>query len=344
MSCPIYSADQYQEIIHQIEVQKPRLILVAGASGSGKSWIWEKLAQCLIDSGKKVLTISSDSYYSDDATIKYLLYWSFDHPDLIDYNLLEKNLNEYFSTGKTTIPEYSFIEKRRIAYHPVQEHYDIVIVEWLYTISKLSWFDKSFKIFVQANVEEVVFRRIIRDQLRVAESIYTIIGIMSTVFPMRTLYGKAQINQADAMITNDYSILSKYGKLFHRMRVKKPLAKTKKTLQKQEHSVNHIYGSDNEEYGKITISEVYMNNNPLLHHVSINKTWPIHKTKKGEEYTSIVFDLYQPWVLTELHTLLQLAGLSFIGSYHKTISHYMTENGKPLIIKSKMRKFYELIQ
>lgn len=106
-----------------------KLIYIAGASASGKSYFAKKLKESLEKSGKKVLSISSDDYYSDLTSIKYLLYGTFDHPNLIDYHLLQKNLDEYMTTGQTNIPKYSFVEKRRVSHEAVNGSADFVIVE-----------------------------------------------------------------------------------------------------------------------------------------------------------------------------------------------------------------------
>lgn len=141
-----------------------------------------------------------------------MLYGTFDHPHLIDYDLLAHNLEEYLTTGQTSIPSYSFIEKRRTHLTPVHDQYDIVVVEGLYTISQLPGSIAgvtAFRIFVNASHEEIIFRRLLRDQARVKEPLHTIIGVMSSVFPMWTLFGSTQRADADIVITNDYSVLDK---------------------------------------------------------------------------------------------------------------------------------------
>lgn len=103
--------------------------MIAGASASGKSFIAEQLVQSLEQQQKKVLLISSDNYYSDNSALQYLIYGTFDHPNLIEYDLLAHNLQEYFTQGSTTLPHYSFTEKRRTEYTSITAAYDIIIVE-----------------------------------------------------------------------------------------------------------------------------------------------------------------------------------------------------------------------
>jgi hypothetical protein len=60
-----------------------------------------------------------------------------------------------------------------------------------------------------------------------------------------------------------------------------------------------------------------------------------------EQYESISLDIYQVWVITDIHTLLQLAWLKFIKSYNKTVTTYHINNQEK-IIKEKMGMWYEL--
>lgn len=116
-------------IISQITNSKKKLIYVAGASASGKSYIAQLIAKELEQKGKKVLTISSDSYYKDDTWLKSVLYGTFDHPDLIEYELLEKHIDEYMKKGTFLMPSYNFKESKRDTWTTVAGKYDFVIIE-----------------------------------------------------------------------------------------------------------------------------------------------------------------------------------------------------------------------
>lgn len=55
-----------------------------------------------------------------------------------------------------------------------------------------------------------------------------------------------------------------------------------------------------------------------------------------------MIDLYQPGVLTGLHTLMQLAGLRMRKSVKKIVSEY-EKDGKTVIIKSRRGKMYQRV-
>lgn len=125
----LLNIDQMSAITALLQDSGKRLIYIAGASASGKSYFAKLLKEELEKDGHKVLSISSDDYYDNLSSIKYLLYGTFDHPNLIDYDLLQKNIDEYLSTGKTTLPKYSFVERRRVASEVVNGSAEYIIVE-----------------------------------------------------------------------------------------------------------------------------------------------------------------------------------------------------------------------
>ncbi len=345
-----YIFDELPYIVTQIIEKKKRLIYLAGASASGKSHIWEELVKQLNQSGKKVLLISSDSYYSNDSSLKYLLYGTFDHPNLIDYGLLQYDIEQYFITGKIDIPSYSFIEKRRTNLTTYHEQYDVIIVEGLYTIDQLPetiiWINKeiihAYKIFVDSPQEEIIFRRLLRDQARTKEPLHMIIGVMSSVFPMWTLFGQIQYEKANCIITNEYQILNKEWLSSKRERISMSEIPTAEK-EKIYYMTDYIYNDSSDGNGKIIISEVYTTPHGLLNHVIIHKRDSDPRIN-NTSYESISMTLYQPAISTELHMLLQLAQLNYEWSYKKIVSYYKdTITWWQTIIKEKSWIFYRMI-
>lgn len=323
--------------IQEIKNSKSKLIYVAWASASGKSYFAKKLAEQLRKQKKKVLEISSDDYYSNETNLQFMLYGTFDHPALIDYDLLQKNLNQYFKTGKTQLPKYSFVERRRIAYEEITKKYDYIIAEGLYTISQLSNKNNPFKIYVYSDTEELIFRRIVRDQTRVKESTDAIISMIGKVFPMRKLFGATQVEKSDLNIYNDYQIMSKDGKEYIFQELKKKPAKLGKAI-KTEYIYDYIYNDQNNENGVIYVSEVYEKKWGLIDHVIVTQSKK--EDYKEESYKRIVIKLYRPWSLTMMHTLLQNAGLDLIGTNKKIEYTYQDTKWKITKLKKSRNKWY----
>ena len=343
----LLSLSQLPELVSQIIQDNTKLIYFAWASASGKSFIAQELVTTLEQQGKKVLLISSDNYYSNESQLKYIMYGTFDHPKLIDYDKLAQNIKQFFEEGSFQLPVYSFIEKRTVEYIPIQGDYDIVIVEWLYSVSELpktiktkTWDMIPYTIIVHAPIEEIIFRRLLRDMVRIQEPIHTLIDVMSNVFPMRNIFGVTQQEHADCIITNDYSILDAQGRQSYRKKIKKSELPDTKPYDTY-YTNDYIYDDSDDSNGKIIVSEIYRDPRWLLDHVILQKR-SSDPRKDETDYSSISMPLYKPGISTEIHTLLQWAGLRYEWSYKKIIYKY--NNGSlPIIYKEKNNIFYKLI-
>ena len=121
--------NQLDTVLSLIQNSGKKVIYLAGASASGKSYIAEEIAKRLEASGKRILTVSSDNYYVGDTGIKSVIYGTYDHPALIDYEMLSTNIGEYLLTQSFALPQYSFAESRRTGFKKVEGTYDYVLVE-----------------------------------------------------------------------------------------------------------------------------------------------------------------------------------------------------------------------
>lgn len=353
-----FTITNIKEIIKTVKNANTRLIYIAWASASGKSYFAKLLANTLRNQNNKkwvknkVLEISSDDYYSNETDLQFLLYGTFDHPKLIDYKLLQKNINEYIKTWRTKLPKYSFTERRRIGYTEINsklnknDKYDYIIVEWLYTIDQLSHTHNPFKIFVHSDTEELIFRRIIRDQKRITESIDTIVWMLWKVFPMRKIYGETQEKESDMKIDNDYAIMKKEGKRYQcKLLKKEQLKKLKQSKKfktahviKKEFINDFIYNDGNNNNWVIYVSEIYKTELGLIDHVTITKSK--HKDYTKDSYDRIVVPLYKPGSLTMIHTLLQTAWLKLIGQNKKVEYSYKYKDGQGIKLKKSRNKRY----
>ncbi len=75
-----YTFAELDKSVDHIKTSGKKLIYIAGASASGKTYIAEQIAKMLEVDGKTVVTISSDNYYLSDTGIKSVIYGTFDHP------------------------------------------------------------------------------------------------------------------------------------------------------------------------------------------------------------------------------------------------------------------------
>lgn len=181
------------------------IIGIAGGTGSGKTTVVNKIIKQLpLD---EVCVISQDSYYkaTDDLSYDERTKINFDHPRAIDFELLIKQLKE-LKKGKTIQqPVYSFVTHNRtkdsVKTHPRK----VVIVEGILIFNSeelRNLFD--IKIFVHAETDERLIRRVRRDITERGRDIDEVLGrYQNTLKPMHQQFIEPTKNYADIIIPND---------------------------------------------------------------------------------------------------------------------------------------------
>lgn len=140
------------------------IIGIAGGTGCGKTTVVNQIIEELPVG--EVGVISQDSYYNDlsHLTLEERRKTNFDHPQSIDFELLEKHLTLLREGNSIEQPVYSFLECNRtektIPTHPSK----VMIVEGILILTNVKireLFD--IKIFVHADSDERLIRRLKRD-------------------------------------------------------------------------------------------------------------------------------------------------------------------------------------
>jgi uridine kinase len=185
---------------------KPYLIGIAGPSSSGKSELSKQLVANL--PGTEV--VSLDSYYRELAglTLKERAHFNFDHPDALEWELLQEQLLGLAHGEPIEEPVYDFSTHSR---RPEKRHIDateIIIVEGLFVF----YWDAlramlDLKVFVDAP-DEVCFERRLRRDIaergRTPESVRE--QYARTVRPGRELYVVPTMEYADLVVSGEQSI------------------------------------------------------------------------------------------------------------------------------------------
>lgn len=138
---------------------------IAGATGSGKTTIAERLAQSVEG---HVAMLQHDSYYRDrpDLGFEDRCSLNFDHPDALETPLLIDHVRRLRKGECVAVPVYDFKTHRRRAQSQSRmvEPATIVIVEGILVLAEpelRALFD--LKVFVDTDADIRVFRRIRRD-------------------------------------------------------------------------------------------------------------------------------------------------------------------------------------
>lgn len=180
-------------------------ITIAGASGSGKTTLAEALKNYYLANEKSVVVISSDCYYKDisHCSVEERAKTNFDHPDSIDFKLLQQHLNELRAGKSVRIPQYDFSTHARTKETKEIKPTDIIIVEGILVLHAL---DLSFSkpIYVDTDEEICLKRRIERDvkeRSRTEESV--IAQYNKTVYPMFKEFVKPSRQKAKIIVPNN---------------------------------------------------------------------------------------------------------------------------------------------
>ena len=290
------------DLKEQILKLNKKLILIAWPSASWKTYIANQIKQYLENLWKKVILISTDDYYKDNTLMYYILYGTYDHPNLINFKLLNKNLFDLLNWTLTKKPIYSFEYKMIVDWQQLKPEYDFIIVEWLYTLNFVvkKLLTQAFKVFIDVEKEELILRRIIRDPQRTKEPLDRILNSMVAVFPMWNIYWENQKKKADYIYKNDYYIIKDKWNFLQKVE-KIPNENLEKVEVK--YIVDYYYWwKENNWY--LIVREIYQR--WFFKGVSILKQYRQNDAIKTYE----VF-INQPWFLKEAHNLMQIAWLKY---------------------------------
>lgn len=178
-----------------------KLIGVAGASGSGKSYFANALRNSLECSS---LILSQDDYYKDrsDISLKERELINYDHPDSLDFDLLVEHLQRLKKRQAIEHPLYDFSVHNRKKQRARIEPADVIIVDGilLYAVKKCrDLFD--VKVFVDTPLDLCFVRRLQRDIQERGRSAESVISqYLATVRPMYLQFVQPTIYRADLVV------------------------------------------------------------------------------------------------------------------------------------------------
>ena len=184
---------------------KPYIVGVAGGTGAGKTTLAHILLEHLGED--RALRISHDAYYRDFSHIPadQRAQINFDHPDVLEIDLLVQHL-QALSRGRTVlIPTYDFTTHSRSNSTLELCPRPIIIVEGILVLVEQILRDAlNLKIFVDTPPDIRLIRRINRDieeRGRTPESVT--LQYRETVRPMHDSYVEPSRKYADLIVCGD---------------------------------------------------------------------------------------------------------------------------------------------
>lgn len=177
------------------------VIGVAGGSGSGKSRLTTNIKEMF---GDDITVLMHDSYYKahDELSYEERVRLNYDSPDAYDTDLMIRDLSMLKRGEPAVIPVYDFSIYNRLPQTQTLYPTKVIIVEGILVLSdaKLSeLFD--IKVFVDADADVRVIRRIKRDMVKRGRSLESIVSqYLSQVKPMHELYVEPSRKNADIIV------------------------------------------------------------------------------------------------------------------------------------------------
>lgn len=187
---------------------KPILIGIAGGSNSGKTTIARKIYSHF-ESTNSVVIINLDDYYKDQSNISFeeRCKTNYDHPSAFDFDLMLSNIKDLLDGKEIVKPIYDFTIHNRSNHSEIIKPADVIILEGLYAIEhqELRQFE-SIKIYVDADSDIRILRRIKRDMSERARTLENIIDqYLKTVKPMHDEFIEPSKKYADIIIPTGYN-------------------------------------------------------------------------------------------------------------------------------------------
>jgi len=181
----------------------PYLIGIGGLSGSGKTALAGRLASHLGDCS----VVALDSYYLPQGHLPMPARsaLNFDHPDALDWALLERHLTSLAAGEAFEEPAYSFAEHTRIPSSRRVEPAAFVILEGILVLHRpeiRTLLQRA--VYVETEPEVCLQRRIERDiteRGRTRDSVLT--QYEATVWPMALTYVLPSREHADVLVSGE---------------------------------------------------------------------------------------------------------------------------------------------
>ena len=182
------------------------IIGIAGGTGSGKSTFTNRIKE---EFGERVSVIYYDNYYKahDDMSFEERKLINYDHPDSFETDLLVEHLHKLKEGIPVQCPVYDYSVHNRTDRTIEIKPADVIIIEGILVLYDKRLSDMmDIKIFVDADADERILRRVIRD---VKERGRDVEGIarqyLTTVKPMHYAFVEPTKYTADRVINSAYN-------------------------------------------------------------------------------------------------------------------------------------------
>ena len=182
-------------------MSKVLTIGIAGGTGSGKTTVTRCIQRRF---GDRVCTLYHDNYYKSrsDLTMEERAKLNYDEPGAFDTGLMVRQLRQLQRGESILCPVYDFTvhnrSDRTLRIHPAP----VILVEGILILENRELRDRmDIKVFVDADADVRILRRIVRDVRDRGRSLESVVNqYLNTVKPMHERYVEPSKRNADLII------------------------------------------------------------------------------------------------------------------------------------------------
>lgn len=182
---------------------KTIIIGIAGGTGSGKSTFTNKLKDTFHED---VAVLYHDNYYRDQSGIplEERKKTNYDHPDAMETELLVEHLHQLKEGKAIECPVYDYTMHTRSNQVMKVEPKRVILLEGILVLADERLRDlMDVKVYVEADADERILRRVIRDVKERGRDIEGVVEqYLTTVKPMHYLYVEPTRTTADIVINS----------------------------------------------------------------------------------------------------------------------------------------------
>ena len=179
------------------------IIGIAGGTGSGKSTFTNRLKEAFKDD---VAVIYHDNYYKrqDDVPFEDRKKVNYDHPDSLETDLLIEHIKKLRNGEAVDCPVYDYTQHNRSDKTIRIEPRRVILIEGILLLADKRLRDlMDVKIYVEADADERILRRIVRDVKERGRDLDNIVDqYLTTVKPMHYMYVAPTRATADIVINS----------------------------------------------------------------------------------------------------------------------------------------------
>lgn len=196
----------------------PIVIGIAGGTGSGKTTLTQALAEKFAG---RTTVIYQDNYYKrqDHLTFEERTRVNYDSPEAFDIDLMAAHIEDLKAMRPVQGPVYDFSKHNRTDETADIQPESVILVEGILLLHEPRLCTLlDIKLFVDADADVRILRRIKRDVLERGRSIESVEKqYLETVKPMHELYVETSKRNADLIIPDGGHNLVALDMLVHRL-------------------------------------------------------------------------------------------------------------------------------